>query len=198
MNNQKDKQDDVWIQTQSGQFHLLGPRPGEVRLDDIVRALDRIPRFAGHLSVRYTVLQHSLAIARYQWQTTGHRGLVMTALLHDAAEAYIGDITSPMKKLFGGTIKQIEQGIMKAIWYELVPGKWHYLMNDYKEADRLALGAEARLWLPPHEWKDSIPKDREMEYCSCWSMVYGTPEMFRKTYEWLIGGDEDKMPEVEI
>ena len=67
-------------------------------IEDIAHALSLQCRFNGHCSDFYSVAEHSLRVSRLVEWLGNTRDVVMTALLHDAAEAYIGDIVSPLKK----------------------------------------------------------------------------------------------------
>lgn len=101
-----------WIQTYTGKrFYPLAPNPEDICLDDIMHALRLQCRFAGHCKRHYSVLEHSVRVARLLPQE--FRGW---ALLHDASEAYISDLARPLKYLpeFAG-YRQIEANLMAAI-----------------------------------------------------------------------------------
>lgn len=68
-----------------------------IRLDDIAHALAHTCRFGGHVATFYSVAEHSIAVARQALRLTGDLELAAAALLHDAAEAYLGDIPGPIK-----------------------------------------------------------------------------------------------------
>lgn len=90
----------AWVQTFTGiPFDLLSPRAEDVNIDDILHALSRISRFAGATrgDYGYTVAQHSLLVADLVASWGAPPELVREALLHDAAEAYYGDITAPVQ-----------------------------------------------------------------------------------------------------
>lgn len=90
----------TWVQTQTGiAFDLLAPRGEDVDIEDIVHALSRIARFSGATrgDYGYTVAQHSLLVADLVASWGAPPELVREALLHDAAEAYYGDITAPVQ-----------------------------------------------------------------------------------------------------
>lgn len=76
------------------QMNVFDASPSEVSIVDIARSLSRISRFLGHTSERYTVADHSLLVASL---INGEPILKLHGLLHDAAEAYGGDITKPHK-----------------------------------------------------------------------------------------------------
>lgn len=89
-----------WVQTRTGvAFDLLAPRAEDVVVADIVHGLSRIARFSGATvgSTGYSVAQHSLLCADLIRVWGGDAQLEREALLHDAGEAYYGDITSPVQ-----------------------------------------------------------------------------------------------------
>jgi hypothetical protein len=90
-----------WIQTYTGlAFDLADPKPEQVAIEDIAHALALIPRYAGHCRFHYSVAQHSVMVASIVAATDP--ALTLTALLHDAAEAYLGDWSSPLKAMMRG------------------------------------------------------------------------------------------------
>lgn len=83
-----------WMGLASGRrFWPLDPRPDDVEIGDIAHALSHICRYGGHARRFYSVAEHSLIVSHFvpPW-------LALAALLHDAAEAYLGDIVRPLKK----------------------------------------------------------------------------------------------------
>jgi 5'-deoxynucleotidase YfbR-like HD superfamily hydrolase len=88
-----------WIGMADGRrFWPLDPRPGEVDASDIAHSLARTCRFAGRCERFYSVAQHSVLVARLvKGAGVDDRELLLHALLHDAAEAYLGDIIRPVK-----------------------------------------------------------------------------------------------------
>jgi uncharacterized protein len=92
--------DDCWIQTVSGRdVDLLNPKPESILLGDIVYALAKIPRFIGHTIGRlpWSVAQHSMLVESLLPESSDPLERLY-ALLHDAHEAYVGDIVSPLKR----------------------------------------------------------------------------------------------------
>lgn len=90
--------EEPWIYTPSGvEFRLNPARPEDVRLTDIAHGLAFTPRFQGLGPRFYSVLEHSVLVhdlLRGQSPT-----IRLQALLHDAAEAYLGDVARPLKGL---------------------------------------------------------------------------------------------------
>lgn len=83
------------IMTASGA--LVAPyamRPTDIRIEDIARALSNICRYAGQINRFYSVAQHSVLVS----EIVPPR-LRLEAMLHDAAEAYLGDLPAPIKRL---------------------------------------------------------------------------------------------------
>lgn len=83
-----------WIQTFTGKaFYPLDPRWEEVDPVDIAHALGMICRFGGHAKHFYSVAQHCVLMS-YEV----HPANALWALMHDAGEAYLGDMVRPLKK----------------------------------------------------------------------------------------------------
>lgn len=105
-----------WIQTNSGnEFHYTLDKTilvSQVNLNDIAHSLYAQCRFLGHTEARISILQHSLAVAAIV-----PKRLRLQALLHDAAEAYTGDIPTPLKRKLGQDFRDLEEAIESAIRY---------------------------------------------------------------------------------
>ena len=103
----------TWMLTLSGiRLDLANPTPDMIDFYDIATALARTERFAHHCPVEgYSVLQHSLLVASLFDDPVERR----YALLHDAHEAYIGDIITPVKQFLSG-ISELEQRLDAAIF----------------------------------------------------------------------------------
>lgn len=74
--------------------NLLAPHANVISIEDIAHALSHICRFNGHLQQFYSVAEHSVLLSKLVPEE-----YAFAALLHDAAEAYTGDITRPMREL---------------------------------------------------------------------------------------------------
>ena len=82
------------IYTYTGkQVNPLDLRPEDVCIEDIAHHLACCNRFAGACRVPISVAQHSVYAAQLCWETPH----ALQALLHDAAESYLGDITKWLK-----------------------------------------------------------------------------------------------------
>lgn len=88
-----------WMRTFSGmKVTPLDLRPEMVDITDIAHALSRIGRFGGHAAGFISVAGHSIAVMAMVAKHTDDPRMILTGLLHDASEAYIGDIIRPIKK----------------------------------------------------------------------------------------------------
>lgn len=107
-----------WIQTASKRkFWPLDPRPEDIYLYDIAHALSNVTRFAGHCTEFYSVAQHSIYVADMVEALYGDKNLSLWGLLHDAAEAYIGDMPRPLKHSddWAAPFREAEDRLEKAV-----------------------------------------------------------------------------------
>lgn len=156
MSNEK-----VWIQTWSGRkFDLVNPLPEMVHLRDIAEALAKANRFTGHTLRPYSVAQHSVFCSYHvPYRARLH------ALLHDAEEAYMGDIATPLKMALrslgaGTAVRDLSDRIRGAVFekfglaWPCDPDIW----MEVKNADALALATEKRdLLRHKLSWSYSMP-----------------------------------------
>jgi len=89
-----------WITTSTGKhLDFLNPDPKDICIEDIATGLSNIPRWGGQVNPFYSVAEHCLIMDRaYRGMTDKPDKEVRRAiLLHDATEAYMGDIPRPLK-----------------------------------------------------------------------------------------------------
>jgi uncharacterized protein len=137
-----------WILTASGRrFSYEQPDPDSICIEDIAAALSKTCRFAGHPRKFYSVAQHSVLVASLL-----PTELQLEGLLHDAAEAYVVDLPSPLKALLP-EYHEIESRID---WLIKLKFKLRVVQPaQVKHADLVALATEKRDLLPPdpeHPW----------------------------------------------
>lgn len=85
------------IKLHSGKWFrpLARKYPGEILIEDIAHSLAHVCRFNGHTRTFYSVADHSIRVAEALPDK-----LKLWGLLHDAAEAYLGDVVGPIKDRF--------------------------------------------------------------------------------------------------
>ncbi|MFZ3182831.1 MAG: phosphohydrolase [Pseudomonas sp.] len=132
-----------WILTHSGKrIELLAPTAAMIDPMDIAHSLAHQARFNGHTRGFYSVAQHCCIVA--DLVPAEHQ---LAALLHDATEAYVGDLVRPLKQLLPDFV-DIEQRIWLAICdqFNLEPE----LPPCVHDADLIALATERRDLMPAH------------------------------------------------
>lgn len=146
------KRPEHFIHTQSGKFWPSDPRIDELHIEDIGLALSNLCRFNGHVRKFYSVAEHSMLVASFLPEELKRWGL-----LHDAAEAYVGDMPRPIKAILNlespAFYENLEEQILKSIAqrFELV---WP-IPDEVKHADDVALCTEAVQFFGPEvleEW----------------------------------------------
>lgn len=120
---------------------VFDPQPQDISIADIAWGLSNTVRWGGHASQPITVAQHSCIVHDILKAEGCGTGTMLSGLMHDAAEAYIGDIPRPIKSRIP-QFYQIETKLMWAIEkrFDLIPGGWH--MAAVREADNASLHAE--------------------------------------------------------
>lgn len=137
------------IETAYGhKFDMFNIDPEALDIRDIAHALSMNCRFTGHTSKFYSVAEHSVLCSYIVPEK-----YALQALMHDASEAYIADVASPIKKHLSN-YKELEDTIMIAIAKKF---KFDYpLSKEVKEADLIMLSTEAHYLLPSRGTKDDV------------------------------------------
>ena len=124
---------------------IVTPTLDMIHWRDIAESLAKTCRFGGHCRGFYSVAQHSLFVAQLiprEWRAYG--------LLHDAHEAFTGDLISPLKALLGDPIREVEARFDRLIYEAAglaLPSK--DIRACIKTADRVALATERRDLVSP-------------------------------------------------
>ncbi len=160
-----------WILTANGmRIDYVNPENSQITIVDIAHSLGNLCRFTGGTKHFYSVAQHSLFVTKIvhdllageltaeEMETTAFYDQMLASLLHDAAEAYINDLASPLKQVIKGKYGWVEHGLTEAIFarYGL---DMDYKNNIVKDADNIAVMHERYYLLPEHkDW----PVDEKM------------------------------------
>ncbi len=141
---------DSAIQTAGGRrFSPLDPDPEQIEIEDVAHALSQLCRFGGHCRVFYSVAQHCCLVADAVEATGAPPEVVLWALLHDAAEAYLGDLPHPLKHRspLGDLYRAVEEPLQAAIVARFgLPAE---PPPEVKPLDRAALALERSLRMRP-------------------------------------------------
>ena len=130
---------------------ITNPDPAMISVDDIALALSRKCRFGGFTRQWFSVAQHSWNVAMHLRAYGATPTVQLQGLMHDAHEAYMGDVATPHKDLYHG-FRQLEELLQGAVFLRL--GLPHPLDSKVKAVDELMLHseAEALLPLPTPDW----------------------------------------------
>jgi uncharacterized protein len=167
---------DGWLQTATGRmFMLAAPSPLEVHIIDIAVALSRIPRFNGHTVQFYSVAQHCVIVSDMLPPQ-----LRFCGLMHDAAEAYVGDRTKPLKEVCQELVV-----VERRVW-AAIAAKFDLPLHtpmDVKHADCVALATEKRDLMAPAPWSwQDLPDPLEAKITP-WSCEQAFDEFFKRFLE---------------
>jgi len=122
-----------WIQTYNGHaVDLLNPSANDIDHIDIAHALSLINRFTGHTTEAWSVAQHSVVgsiLAEVIYPEI--KWLPHQFLFHDAAEAYVGDVSSPLKSVLVGyrDIEEKHKKCIEARFAISLGGHWEKLVD---------------------------------------------------------------------
>lgn len=164
-----------WIETFTGlKFHLLDPQPEDICIEDIAHALSNQCRYTGHVKRFYSVAEHSLHVSLLS------ATFPLAGLMHDASEAYIADLSRPIKQCtpVGEPYYVIENKIMKAIG-EKFGFEWPP-PPEVKTADNIMLLTEKDQLMTALSWSDDASteearKTQVLDYAETYLAGYAPP-----------------------
>lgn len=144
----------AWTLNRSGEkFCIDTPETNRYLLDDISHALSMLCRYGGMSSKFYSVAEHSVLVAAALYRDTLDPTIALDGLFHDAAEAYVGDVKSPIKARFPEFIafeETVDRAIRLAHGKSGVPAKERRMTRQYDQ--RIILDEKAAL-MPEHsDW----------------------------------------------
>lgn len=147
-----------WMQVSRGtSFWPLDPRQDEIDIRDVAHALSMVCRYGGHCLRFESVAEHSLYVSYAVGGVSPENAL--WGLLHDASEAYLGDIPRPLKPHLQG-YAEWERHLMSLICLKF--GLSWPMPDVVKEMDRRILSNEREQNMAPMavgelEWGNTLP-----------------------------------------
>jgi hypothetical protein len=140
-----------YLQTVSGRWvNPFDPDPEQLDAGDIARALGNQCRFGGHSRVFYSVAQHAVIVSQLVEERSGDTEDAFAGLMHDAAEAYLGDMPHPIKhrSALGATFRAAEAHLEQVIRKRF---RIKADVPEIKVVDRALLATERRAF-SAEEW----------------------------------------------
>jgi len=149
-----------WMQLANGGAYVFGEGPHDLSgftVDYVALALSQINRYTGHSRFPYSVAQHSVFVSKL---LDFDPRLAMLGLAHDAHEAIIGDISTPLKLQIraagaGHVLEKLEADADAVMYplFGLEPPKSSFEAEAIKRADLVALATEYRdVMAKRHDW----------------------------------------------
>lgn len=166
-----------YILTYTGKhFDPVEPEEDLIDITDIAHALSMLCRANGHFPIFYSVAQHSIACAREAMALGLPRPVVLGCLLHDASEAYLSDVTRPVKKELPYYL-EVEERLQELIWQ-------HFIGRALtKEELRLVFQIDDRML--SMEFHQLMPEEEGEQYLELRSEVrcgYRPPELVKEEF----------------
>lgn len=166
-----------YITTSSGKhFDPVAPDDTLLNIRDIAHALSLICRANGHVRRFYSVAQHSIACCREAEARGLSARIQYGCLLHDASEAYLSDVTRPIKSMMTEYLR-VEDRLQSLIWQ-------HFVGTPFSEEEtRLIFGIDDDML--SYEFLHLMPESVSDDYkhiLSCPSMDFVQPEAIEEEF----------------
>lgn len=147
----------MWMLTNTGRYiDLADMKRQDIDLRDIAHGLTKRARYGGQPRHMYSVAEHSLYMAgvveaglyKPHFSEPLRKELVQACLLHDAAEAYIGDVIGPLKRFASEEWLEVERSLESLIWARF--GVKADAVHAVKGLDYLTMITETQALWPKH------------------------------------------------
>lgn len=177
------------------QFNIANPTSEQVLLSDIAHNLSVIPRWNGNCCRPFSVIEHSILVFQMVQDAGADPLTCLQALVHDATEAYIGDVPAPVKSMVP-EIREYEKGVL---WPPIANkfGVPVELQKVVRDADWTAMFVEAKcLCTTVEDLTTWYRYDEFQRPAAKWIETYGQldqkvmphPEMMEKVFIDLASG----------
>ena len=168
------------ISVYGGEYYdLLDPPRSVYTVETIGHALSNLCRYTGHVNRFYSVAEHSVLVS-----LAVPRAFALEGLFHDASEAFLGDVSSPLKKLLP-EYKKIEKSVMEEITTRFALNPVRLYSDEIHEADKRLYHAERQEIAPGKDklWHTDLRAVRKVKPVGLPPrMAY---EMFMERYHML-------------
>jgi hypothetical protein len=150
---------DTFTYTYSGKrYYPLDPKPSSIDIRDIAHALSLVCRWNGQIKQHFSVAAHSIVVSNMV--PVEH---ALCALLHDASEAYLPDMPSPIKSLLPD-FRRLEDAVQQAVAQKFslqwpFPQPVHEADVRCRHAEYFYLRGDPSIDLPPFHL---VPNGREL------------------------------------
>lgn len=179
--------------TYSGKrFNPIDPNVDDISIVDIAHSLSNVCRYGGQCKEFYSVAQHSVICS---WEAD--YSLKKKLLMHDASEAYIGDIIAPLKVTEQYAFyREIEDRLMRAVYQRFdLPNDTEEEAEEIHRIDMLVRHTEMRDFgsIPKEFWIDEpkldytiiplSPKDSKILFLKTFANLYGYDDAAWRYFE---------------
>lgn len=154
-----------WVMTCTGRRHYLGGMEqwqiaNTPSIIEVAHHLAHTNRYLGAAARAVSVAEHSLLCARIAWDMGMARSAVLACLMHDAHEAFAGDVRTPVKAMLGIAWLEIENRAA----LHVAKSMGHYVALQahraaVRQVDLIALATERRDLFPASATDDGWPDD---------------------------------------
>lgn len=137
-----------WILSYTGKkINFTSPNVNDIDIVDIAHSLSMLCRFGGHTNRFYSVAEHSVHVSKLVPKSRR-----LEALLHDAAEAYLVDIPTPIKN-YMPNYKRMEDHLLRVIYQKFgISTSGDYGPIHYADRQMLLAEKEVLLYDPNKLW----------------------------------------------
>lgn len=157
-------------------FDLANPRAADVSIEDIAWHLSQQNRYAGGTPLPYSVAQHSCLVSDQLPQP-----LQLEGLLHDAHEAYLVDVPTPVKQVLGDAWRELEATIQACVLRAF--GIYRPPPPEVVAADDLLRSTEAKCLLKSGddwEWPGGERPRPIYAHMECWHFTHARMAFLRR------------------